>query len=217
MERKLRLLREKLENSNNIADIEILNQLLLIEEDTSATGGSIGASIGGDVGGVGTNISGMGSVINSQPSSYPGALNGNAWASGGGESGSGDISVPYNPSGGNRMFQKLAAPMGNKKFKKKDIRIEKPNKIGKLMKFSDYTKDKINQVTKVKESSETLEKTPKVGDLIDTYSMGTMSIKNIEGNLAWINDVRFYEIDKLSYAGDNLWYSPAAKKFYESI
>jgi len=154
MERKLRLLREKLENTDNIADLEILNQLLLIEEDTSATGGSIGAATGGEVGAGSVGISGMGSVVNSQPSQYPGALNGNAWINGGGQVGSGDISVPYNPGGGNRMFQKLAAPMGNKKFKKKNIKVETPNKPNKLMKFSDFTKDDLNRVTRVKEDFE---------------------------------------------------------------
>lgn len=149
MEKNLRLLKEKLDN---IADIEILNELIF--EDTSATGGAIGASTGGDVGSIG--ISGMGSVVNSQPSSYPGALNGNAWISGGGKSGSGDISVPYNPSGGNRMFQKLAAPMGNKKNKrknieKKDVEVENPIKSKKLMKFSDFTKNDMNRITRVKE------------------------------------------------------------------
>jgi hypothetical protein len=150
MERKLRLLKEKVEKSGNIADIEILNQLLL-EEDTSATGGAIGSSTGGSVGSVGANISGMGSVVNSQPSSYPGALNGNAWVSGGGSEGSGDISVAYNPSGGNRMFQKLAAPMGNKKSKRKDIKVETPSKPKKIMKFSEFEKEQLNKVTRVKE------------------------------------------------------------------
>lgn len=150
MEKNLRLLKESILKSNNKADLDILNELL--KEDTSATGGSIGSMSGGDVFGSGTSISGMGSVVNSQPSSFPGALNGNDWINGGGSEGSGDISVPYNPSGGNRMFQKLPAPLSNKKKIKKDKHknINLP-KSQKLMKFSDFTKDEMNKVTRVKE------------------------------------------------------------------
>ena len=35
---------------------------------------------------------------------------GTSWASGGGPEEPGQISVPYNPSGANRVFQKIAAP-----------------------------------------------------------------------------------------------------------
>jgi hypothetical protein len=122
--------------------LDILNELL--KEDTSATGGPIGSMAGGEV-------SGMGSVVNSQPSQFPGALNGNAWINGGGSEGSGDISVPYNPSGGNRMFQKLPAPLGNKKKLKKNKFKSETSKTQKLMKFSDFTKDEMNRVTRVKE------------------------------------------------------------------
>jgi hypothetical protein len=54
----------------------------------------------------------MGAVVSAQPSGLAGTTIGPGWASGGGTTGSGDISVPYNPSGANRVFQKLPAPMG---------------------------------------------------------------------------------------------------------
>jgi hypothetical protein len=92
--------------SENYGDKELLN--LVIEtikikeqsllEDTSATGGS--------------SVGGMGAVVSAQPSGLAGTTIGPGWASGGGTTGSGDISVPYNPSGANRVFQKLPAPMG---------------------------------------------------------------------------------------------------------
>jgi hypothetical protein len=92
--------------SENYGDKELLN--LVIEtikikeqsllEDTSATGGP--------------SVGGMGAVVSAQPSGLAGTTIGPGWASGGGTTGSGDISVPYNPSGANRVFQKLPAPMG---------------------------------------------------------------------------------------------------------
>ena len=97
-------------------DIEMVREMIesrILEEDTSATGGpagSVGASSVGYGGGGVANVTtaGMGAVVSSQPSAFPGALNGTNWINGGGQSGSGDISVPYNPSGANRMFQKVA-------------------------------------------------------------------------------------------------------------
>jgi hypothetical protein len=79
-----------------IETIKIKEQSLL--EDTSATGGP--------------SVGGMGAVVSAQPSGLAGTTIGPGWASGGGTTGSGDISVPYNPSGANRVFQKLPAPMG---------------------------------------------------------------------------------------------------------
>jgi hypothetical protein len=70
----------------------------LILEDTSATGG--------------TSVGGMGAVVNAQPSGLAGTTIGTNWASGGGSVGSGDVSIPYNPSGSNRVFQKMPSPMG---------------------------------------------------------------------------------------------------------
>ena len=79
---------------------EILESIKVEEskilEDTSATGGPAVSS-------------GMGAVVSAQPSGLAGATIGTNWASGGGTTGSGDVSIPYNPSGANRVFQKIAA------------------------------------------------------------------------------------------------------------
>lgn len=142
-------------------------------ENTSATGGPAGSAGsssvgygGGGVSGVGVSTAGMGGVVSSQPSAFPGALNGVAWASGGGTEGSGDISVPYNPSGANRMFQKLpvmgrnhSSATGKKSRQKplnikslKDIMANKGKSSGKIMNFNDFDKkDLTTKVTKVKE------------------------------------------------------------------
>lgn len=74
----------------------IKSEELRILEDTSATGGP---AVSG----------GMGAVVSAQPSGLAGATIGTNWASHGGTTGSGDVSVPYNPSGANRVFQKIAA------------------------------------------------------------------------------------------------------------
>jgi hypothetical protein len=88
-----------------LQDEELFNTVLNdieskeISEDTSATGGP---AVSG----------GMGAVVSAQPSGLAGATIGTSWASGGGTTGSGDVSVPYNPSGANRVFQKFPAPQG---------------------------------------------------------------------------------------------------------
>lgn len=79
-----------------ISTIKQKESLLL--EDTSATGGP--------------SVGGMGAVVNAQPSGLAGTTIGTNWASGGGSVGSGDVSIPYNPSGSNRVFQKMPSPMG---------------------------------------------------------------------------------------------------------
>ncbi len=84
-------------------------------EDTSATGGPAVSS-------------GMGAVVSSQPSGLAGATIGTNWASGGGTTGSGDVSIPYNPSGANRVFQKLPAPQG----KDHGARTGKKSRVKKL-------------------------------------------------------------------------------------
>ena len=97
---KWRMVRENLQDDELMVEIlsAIQNKETKILEDTSATGGP--------------SVGGMGAVVNSQPSGLAGATIGTNWASGGGTVGSGDVSVPYNPSGVNRVFQKLPAPMG---------------------------------------------------------------------------------------------------------
>lgn len=86
-----------------------------IFEDTSATGGP---AVSG----------GMGAVVSAQPSGLAGATIGTNWSSGGGTVGSGDVSIPYNPSGSNRVFQKIPAPMG----KEHGPRTGKKSRVKKL-------------------------------------------------------------------------------------
>jgi hypothetical protein len=107
----------------NLANTEEFDNLLEaikikeseILEDTSATGGP---AVSG----------GMGAVVSAQPSGLAGATIGTNWASGGGTTGSGDVSVPYNPSGSNRVFQKIPAPMG----KNHGPRTGKKSRVKKL-------------------------------------------------------------------------------------
>lgn len=170
-----------IENQHN-SDIDVISQMIKEKEnqlfEDSATGGPAGAvgsssvGFGGNsVGGVTT--AGMGSVISSQPSAFPGSLNGVDWINGGGSSGSGDISVPYNPSGKNRVFQKIQSPMGKnhgsktgkksrtKKLdlkalkdifsKKQDYTMTQGEKPKKVMNFDDFSKKELSQITKIKE------------------------------------------------------------------
>ena len=160
-------------------DIKIIEKLITqkeyILENTSATGGPAGAlgssSIGVGGGGVAlgnVTTAGMGAVVSSQPSAFPGSLNGPAWISGGGTEGSGDISVPYNPSGANRVFHKLPAFSKKKegdpnvitkksRHKKLDMKslkslLSQKTPAGKIMNFNDFEKKDITtKVTKVKE------------------------------------------------------------------
>ncbi len=152
------------------SDISLLRELITslegeIMEDTSATGGpSVGGSVGSGVALGNATTAGMGSVQASQPSSLPGALNGLSWASGGGKEGSGDISVPYNPSGSNRMFQKI--PMGKnhgsktgKKSREKKLNLKTIKDLmkskkpaGRVMNFDSFIKKDITtKVHKVKD------------------------------------------------------------------
>ena len=98
---------------------------------------------------------------------------GTSWASGGGPEEPGQISVPYNPSGANRVFQKIAAPemgknhgahTGKKSREKKlDMKTLKSmfskrqdytagegevERTSKVMSFDNFTKDDINSVKK---------------------------------------------------------------------
>ena len=179
---ELYILLEKMENSDyQQSDIDIVKNLISkkesILEDTSATGGpagSVGASSvgygGGGVSLANATTAGMGPVQASQPSSIPGALNGVNWINGGGKEGS-DISVPYNPSGANRMFQKMPIPSGMRKKKEGDPNVitkksrhksldmkalkdmlSNKKASGKIMNFNDFEKKDITtKVTKVKE------------------------------------------------------------------
>lgn len=146
-----------------------------IYEDVSGTGGPAGsagaASIGMGGGGVGyanAAIGGMGAVTAAQPSIYAGSTMEPGFSAGGGRTGSGDVSVPYN-TGGNKVFQKIAAPdnrKGSNKRRKnkilqglKNIFSQKQDytsgqgksKPGKIMNFDSFSKDDLNKVTKVKQ------------------------------------------------------------------
>lgn len=156
-------------------EINELLEVISLLEFTSATGGpsgSSGASLLG-VGSIGVNVgrTGVGPVPASQPSRASGAINGQNWINGG-KTGTDDIAVPFNPSGPNRVFQKIPA-MGKghgartgKKSRIKGIDLMtmrnllknknkqtdmKPTKTGKVMNFDDFQKDQFSQVTKIKE------------------------------------------------------------------
>lgn len=117
---------------------------------------------------------GSGGVVSAQPSGLAGQTIGPNWASNGGTTGSGDISVPYNPGGSNRMSQKIPAPMGKehgartgKKSRKKRLDMktlknifknrpkfgedgdnEKKPGEKKVMDFNDFVKTDVNTVKK---------------------------------------------------------------------
>jgi len=163
---QLYFLKEKMEQENlssteeyNSLCEKILNREQLLE-DTSATGGPAGS------------VGGMGAVVNAQPSGLAGATIGTSWASHGGTTGSGDVDVPYNPSGSNRVFQKIPAPsMGSnhgartgKKSREKKLDMKTLKNIfakrqdftsgqakngeKKVMNFDDFQKNDINTIKK---------------------------------------------------------------------
>jgi hypothetical protein len=113
--------------------------VLKINEDTSATGGPVVSS-------------GMGAVVSAQPSGLAGTTIGPNWASGGGTEGSGDISIPYNPSGSARVFQKIPV-MGKshgsrtgKKSREKKIDLKALKDIFAKRKDYTYNQDKGKKV-----------------------------------------------------------------------
>lgn len=152
--------------NEGVSDDELMQEVLeaikyqedlILENATSATGGPAG----------------MGAVVSAQPSGLAGSTIGPNWASHGGTTGSGDVSVPYNPSGANRVFQKIPAPMGKDhgartgkksrtkrldmktlqnifknrpKFGEKDS--EKKSGEKKVMDFNDFLKNDVNTVKK---------------------------------------------------------------------
>lgn len=98
-------------------------------------------------------------------SGIPGENLGMNWVSGSGTGGSGDISVPYNPSGNNRMVQKLEmgknhGPRTGKKTREKKVDVKalraalrkrkdfKSDGVKKVMDFNNFLKDDINTVKK---------------------------------------------------------------------
>lgn len=169
-------LKSTLQNSNKIYDFvdDLIfdKEIEIFEEDTSGTGGPSGAVIGGAVGSSGVayanaSIGGMGSVTAPQPSMFAGVTTEPGYTDGGGKVGSGDVSVPYNPGGRKKVFQKIAAKLDTRKGTNK----RRKNKLtqglknifsnkqdftagqssGKIMNFDKFSKDQINKVTKVKQ------------------------------------------------------------------
>jgi hypothetical protein len=157
-------IKEKMEQENDsnsknyIRLCEEISNIEKIMEDTSATGGPAGS------------VGGMGAVVSAQPSGLAGQTIGTSWASGGGTEGSGDISVPYNPSGSNRMQQKIPVmgsnhgPRTGKKSREKkldlkalkDVFARRQDFTGgqarsgekKVMSFDDFKKDDVNTIKK---------------------------------------------------------------------
>lgn len=169
-------LRDSLSNSNQnlefIDDLIFSKEIDSLYEDTSGTGGPSGAVLGGSVGSSGVayanaSIGGMGSVVSPQPSMFAGVTNEPGYTDGGGKVGSGDVSVPYNPGGRKKMFQKLSIKTDNRKGTNK----RRKNKLlqglknvfsnkqdytagkstGKIMNFDKFSKDDLNKVTRVKQ------------------------------------------------------------------
>lgn len=160
-------------------DYEDVNEAILQKErqyidsilEDGPGGAAAAASIGIGGGGVAysnASIGGMGPVSSPQPSIYAGSTTGQSYISGGGRDGSGDVSVPYNPGGRKKVFQKLAAPLsdrrGSSKRRKnkiiknlKNIFANKQDftsgqgqgKKSKVMNFDSFSKDQLNKVTKV--------------------------------------------------------------------
>lgn len=154
-------IREKMEqenDSNSKNYIRLCEEISNIEktmEDTSATGGPAGS---------------VGAVVSAQPSGLAGATIGTNWASGGGTVGSGDISVPYNPGGANRMQQKIPVMGSNhgartgKKSREKKLDIKALRDVfarrqdftagqtrsgeKKVMSFDNFKKDDVNKIKK---------------------------------------------------------------------
>lgn len=157
--KELHTLREILIEEGYSEDVKDIDQL--IEETTSAAGGPGGGFVSGGA------ASMSGAIQSSQPSALPGALKGANWINGGGEEGSGDdINVPYNPSGANRIFQKIPKMGKNhgartgKKSREKPLdlkhiqsilkgRKDAPEKPGKVMDFDKFNKDRLDDVTKL--------------------------------------------------------------------
>lgn len=159
---KKRLIKENYQDKELIDLVleTIENKEKLLLEETSATGGP--------------SVAGMGAVVSAQPSGLAGATIGTNWSSGGGTVGSGDVSIPYNPSGSNRVSQKL--PMGKdhgprtgkkSRVKKLDMKAlkdifskrqdftdgegEREQDIkgkGKVMNFNNFLKNDFNAIKK---------------------------------------------------------------------
>jgi hypothetical protein len=74
----------------------------------------------------------MGSVVSPQPSMFAGVTTEPGYSDGGGKVGSGDISVPYNPGGRKKVFQKISAD------NRKGTNKRRKNKIRRVTNFFNY-------------------------------------------------------------------------------
>jgi hypothetical protein len=159
---RLLKIRKELINEG-LKDSELMQEVLESIEykeslmvETSATGGLSVGSAGN---------------VSAQPSGLAGTTIGTNWASGGGTEG-GYISTPYNPSGSNRIFQKLPAPMGKehgprtgKKSRQKRLDLKalksafakrqdytggegEVKKDKKVLDFNDFMKNDFNTIKK---------------------------------------------------------------------
>ena len=130
---KSRMLKEDIDDSDFIQSvleaIEYKENIIL--EDTSATGGP---AVSG----------GVGAVVSAQPSGLAGATIGQDWASGGGTVGSGDIGVPYNPSGSNRTFQTIPGKRKSREHRSTKSRKTRPKIDLKALK-ADFDRKKAEE------------------------------------------------------------------------
>jgi len=159
---------------NKIIFLKEIDYVKFINEDT-ATGGPSGAVGAGSVGYGGNGVAytnattaGMGSVVSPQPSMFAGVTTEPGYSQGGGSVGSGDVSVPYNPGGRKKVFQKV--PVDNRKgtnkrrknkmiqglknifSQKQDYTAGQGNsKPSKIMNFDNFSKEDLNKVTRVKQ------------------------------------------------------------------
>jgi len=161
-------------------DTDLISEIILEKEknyiqsvlEDGPGGAAAAASIG--IGGNGVamanaSIGGMGAVTSSQPSAYAGSTTEPAFSAGGGKSGSGDISVPYNPGGRKKVFQKIPAPLDDRKgsskrrknkilqglknvfANKQDYTAGQGKSKSKVMNFDQFDKENLSKVTKVKQ------------------------------------------------------------------
>ena len=148
-----------------LKESEYIDYLLEDGPGGAAAAGSIGIGAGG-VGYSNANTGGMGQVTSANPSSSIGVTTEPGYSAGGGTIGSGDISIPYNPGGRKKMFQKVeSSRRGTNKRRnsrmisklkgsvsKSDYTHNQGNiKPNKIMNFDSFSKDELSNVTHVKQ------------------------------------------------------------------
>jgi len=166
-------------NTEKITDLILIKESEYVKQifEDGATGGPAGSVAASSVGYGGNGVAyanatigGMGQVTASQPSIYAGSTTGAAYTSGGGVDGSGDVSIPYNPGGRKKVFQKMASPLSDRRgtnkrrrnkilrglkntFSQKQDYTSGQGKVKKsnIMNFDNFAKDQFTKVTKVKQ------------------------------------------------------------------